>query len=75
MRVTSDYNLGKLHAELIGEWHPTKNGQLTPFEVTSESNRKVWWNCNQGHEWITAVKVRKRGTGCPKCHLEPRRFK
>lgn len=28
---------------LIAEWHPTKNGKLTPRDVTSGSNKNVWW--------------------------------
>lgn len=29
--------------ELAKEWHPTKNGDLTPFDVTCKSGKKVWW--------------------------------
>lgn len=67
MRVTSDYNLGKLHTELVKEWHPTKNEQLTPFEVTPGSHKKVWWICNRGHEWNAVIYTRKSGAGCPYC--------
>ena len=24
-------------------WHPTKNGDLTPYDVTPKSNKKVYW--------------------------------
>lgn len=75
MRVTSEYNLGKLYTELIKEWHPTKNKSLTPYQVTSGSGKKVWWKCKQGHEWIMAVKERKRRTRCPKCYIERKRSK
>ncbi len=43
--------------ELVAQWHPTKNGQLTPCDVTAGSGRKVWWKCPKGddHEWPAIV--------------------
>ncbi len=51
LKVTIDYNLGKLHPELAQQWHAIKNGDLTPLEVTPGSNRKLWWQCSRSHEW------------------------
>ena len=55
--------------ELASEWHPTKNGPLTPYDVTAGSNKKAWWQCPRGtdHEWETYINLRNRGRGCPKC--------
>lgn len=54
--------------ELLTQWHPDKNGDLTPDKITSGSQKKVWWRCNQGHEWNAQPYERaKRGTGCPYC--------
>jgi len=55
--------------ELAKEWHPIKNGSLTPYDVTSGSNKKVWWKCPRGsdHEWETYINLRNRGRGCPYC--------
>lgn len=53
---------------LISEWHPTKNGPLTPQDVVYGTDRRVWWKCSDGHEWITSVRKRAiEGTGCPQC--------
>lgn len=57
----------KLDSELIEEWHPTKNGDLTPDKVTIGSVKKVWWVCSKGHEWETTVSTRSRGSRCPYC--------
>ncbi|MDI6534995.1 zinc-ribbon domain-containing protein (plasmid) [Bacillus mycoides] len=38
--------------ELAKQWHETKNGKLTPFHVTVGSNKKAWWKCEKGHEFI-----------------------
>jgi hypothetical protein len=50
------------------QWHPTRNGDLTPDRVTAGSEIRVWWRCEQGHEWETAVILRIYGSfGCPVC--------
>lgn len=61
--------LSQLYPELASQWHPTNNGKLTPFEVTPESSKKVWWKClkNNDHEWCAAIKSRVAGRGCPAC--------
>ncbi|MED2041094.1 zinc-ribbon domain-containing protein [Bacillus cereus] len=33
--------------KLSKQWHETKNGKLTPFDVTYSSDKK---NCEKGHE-------------------------
>src|SRR5579859_6826012 len=45
--------LATTHPQLAKEWHPNKNGELTPYNITYGSNKKVWWNCSvaQDHEW------------------------
>ena len=54
--------------ELAAEWHPTKNGALTPEMVTPLSNKKVWWRCPKGHAYQAVVGTRTmRKTGCPYC--------
>ncbi len=53
--------------ELAKEWHPTQNGDLTPSDVTTGSNIKVWWKCAQGHEWQAQIVKRANGRGCPYC--------
>lgn len=56
--------------EIAKEWHPTKNGDLTPQDVTQGSNKKVWWQCSKGHEWKTEVSHRTNGRRCPVCYGE-----
>jgi hypothetical protein len=59
------------HPELTKEWHLTKNGNLTPYDVGRGSKKKVWWVClNKSckHEWETEVYHRNDGNGCPECN-------
>lgn len=53
--------------DLAVEWHPTKNGTLSPEKVSVGCSRSVWWLCEKGHEWRALVKSRARGSGCPVC--------
>ena len=55
------------HPELIEEWHPLKNGDLTPNQILVDSPQKVWWICSKGHEWQATPNNRNHGKGCPIC--------
>jgi len=63
----ADNSLQALNPELAKQWHPRKNGNLTPNDVTTGSGRKIWWKCNKGHEWLASIDNRIKGTGCPYC--------
>lgn len=60
---------------IAGKWHPTKNGELVPSDVSYGSNRRVWWKCSDaecpvvgGHDWQDTVCHRTTGNrGCPAC--------
>jgi len=69
-RVCSDNSLQTLWPELSEQWHPTKNGDLTPNDVTAGSNKKVWWKCEQGHEWRAVIysRCKVKSLGCPICN-------
>lgn len=59
------------YPELAKEWHPTKNGDLTPSDVFPGSGKKIWWQCEKGHEWESTVNARtSKGRGCPQCSAE-----
>ena len=72
-KVLVGYNdLATVMPSIAKEWHPTKNGELTPQDVVVGSNKKVWWQCERGHEWRTSVSHRSNGRRCPKCFGETR---
>ena len=53
--------------ELSEEWDYEKNALLTPDDVSTGSNKKVWWICRNGHEWESVIQIRVAGNGCPYC--------
>ena len=61
------HNLALKFPELVTEWHPSRNGKLTPCLVTPRSNKKVWWQCSRGHEWESTISNRTKGQNCPVC--------
>ena len=62
-----------LNPELSKQWHPTKNGDLTPYDVTTNSHKKIWWNCikSDDHIWLSTIANRNYGRECPYCSLTP----
>lgn len=62
--------LGYIFPEISEEWHPTKNGKLTPFDIPYSSHTKFWWKCLKGfdHVWLASPNLRtSMKTGCPIC--------
>ena len=55
---------------LAKEWNFAKNNGLTPTDVLPNSNKKVWWKCERGHEWQATINSRNKGVGCPICNSE-----
>lgn len=68
-------DLGSTHPKVAAQWHPIKNGDLTPEKVTAGSNYKVFWICHDcGHEWQQSVCQRtETNLACPKCRRKHER--
>ena len=56
------------NARLMAVWNWEKNNGLTPTDVMPNSHHKVWWKCNEGHEWQATIAHRNNGRGCPECY-------
>lgn len=65
--LKGETDLATVNPKLAAEWHPTKNGDLLPSDVTRMSSNKVWWQCSKGHEWQATIRNRSNGRGCPYC--------
>lgn len=64
------HSLAEQDSELASQWHPTRNADLTPADVTGNSGKKAWWMCPRGHEWQAMINNRTKARGgCPKCIL------
>ena len=72
--ATSEYNLAVCNPEVAKLWHSDKNGDLTPYDFTSGSKAKAWFQCHKKHSWqarifevVRSHRNRYRGNGCPAC--------
>lgn len=60
--------IAELHPQLVGEWHPWMNGELTPKTVSASDARAWWWACPRSHPYQTPVRWRTMfDTACPVC--------
>src|SRR5690606_10534775 len=48
------------YSEVAKEWHPSKNGKITPNDIPHSSAKKYWWLCsiNPNHEWQATAQNR-----------------
>lgn len=54
--------------EILIQWHPERNGVLTPDAVSYGSKKPIWWLCGEGHEWQSPPYARVgRSSRCPYC--------
>lgn len=58
--------------KLAKEWHPIKNGNITPDKISAYTNKKYWWRCSTcDEEWEAQVSNRQINSngekGCPFC--------
>ncbi|KAL3132803.1 hypothetical protein ABBQ38_006730 [Trebouxia sp. C0009 RCD-2024] len=66
-------DISRLDAALQQQWDHAANAHLGNIDIKPQSNRKVWWRCDQCpeghlHRWFTTVQKRTNGTGCPQCN-------
>ncbi len=56
------------YPDVASSWNYNKNKDLVPSGFKSGSDKKVWWICENGHEWQETIYKRTiRGFGCPYC--------
>lgn len=69
-KALSGFNdLNSNYPEIAAEWHPEKNGELTPSQFTCGSGKRVWWLCPNGHEYQATIHDRVGSkTKCPECN-------
>lgn len=69
-KILTGYNdLSSTHSYILKEWNYKQNlkNNIKPENVFAGSHKKVWWICQNGHEWEASISNRIRGRGCPVC--------
>ena len=49
------YCLQTNNTALLKEWNAGNNGEDYPWTLAFGSHKKVWWKCEEGHEWQAVI--------------------
>jgi hypothetical protein len=67
-KVVYETSLAGTNPELAKEWNYDRNIDHKPEEIGPNSQYRVWWKCEKGHEWQATVANRNyHKSGCPDC--------
>lgn len=66
-RINSTNSLAYLKPDIAKQWHSTKNGNLTPHDVTSNNANLFWWFCSDCKSSYEMRISHKKTTSCPYC--------
>jgi len=67
--AVAEKSLAVTHPAVAAEWHPKRNGEVTPAQVGAEHVMNAWWLCPNGHEYQATVRSRARGSrNCFTCY-------
>lgn len=70
LQVVKGYNdLVTTDPEIAKQWDTSKNTD-SASSYTRGSAKRVWWRCEKGHSWFSAINNRTAGRGCPECTKE-----
>jgi hypothetical protein len=65
----AERSLAATNPAVAAEWHPKRNGEVTPAQVDAGHAMNAWWLCPNGHEYQATVRSRARGSrSCPTCY-------
>ncbi len=69
-KVSDKNRLSIIKPNIAKEWHPTKNGDLTPDDVSYGSDKKVWWLCSKcDKDYFSVINSRTiAGNSCSNCY-------
>ena len=66
--ITLEKSLLFLKPEIAKWWHPIKNGELEPKDVSAATSSKYWFKCELGHEFESSTTHQNKKTiVCARC--------
>ena len=73
-KIAPGNSLAELYPELAKQWNYEKNGDLTPYDVTTGSSRQLWWICPEtGKTWKASPKYRVKSGHCKSPYMTGKR--
>ena len=70
-RLSPERSVTALFPEVAKRWHPKKNKPHLPEDFTVQSNKYMWWLCENGHETLASIYSRTKGRKCGECSQTP----
>jgi hypothetical protein len=67
LAIVGKNDFATINPALLSEWDYERNDGISPDDVKSYSNKKVWWICKKGHRWLSTIGARHAGSTCPYC--------
>lgn len=67
VRVAEKDSIIYTHPNICKHWDYNKNKSVSPNTVSHNSNGKVWWVCEKGHEWSQYIRQQIKNQCCPYC--------
>lgn len=66
-KVLKGFNdLETTHPELVKQW--SSKNTVSPSDVSHGYDKRIWWECLKGHEWLVSVNSRTfYNSNCPEC--------
>jgi len=69
-KVNETNCLATTHPQIAKLWHPTLNGEFSPYNTTFGSNLNVWWSCRYHKEYKQRINDKTLGNqSCPSCRI------
>ena len=65
--ISADYNWLVYNPKAMTEWDHDKNAHIDPSKEFPNSHTRAHFICSHGHSWMSELKARTEGRGCPKC--------
>lgn len=65
--ILKNNSVAVVFPELVSEWDVEKNKGMTPDNFSANAHTKIWWKCENGHNWQADISSRNRKLGCPYC--------
>jgi hypothetical protein len=67
--AVAEKSLATINPVVAAEWHPKRNGEITPTQIGADHVMNAWWLCPNGHDYQATVRSRARGSrNCPTCY-------
>jgi len=67
--AVAEKSLAITNPSVAAEWHPKRNGEVTPAQVDADHVMNAWWLCPNGHDYQAPVRSRARGSrNCSTCY-------